>query len=136
MTQSDTVLVDLDAGVLTLTLKNAGRFNLRRDWNSLLSLTGRHLVWPVAVPAPAPAWAPAVLESGPCCGVVWVVCGIMELPPPALPPCWAKARTGRAMSPAAAVMASSCWRVVMGGVTSSTGKPGGGRVVPGERHEP
>jgi SpoVK/Ycf46/Vps4 family AAA+-type ATPase len=35
--------------VLTLTLKSAGRFNLRRDWNSLLSLTGRHLVWPVSV---------------------------------------------------------------------------------------
>ena len=31
--------------VLTLTLRQAGRFNLRRDWNSLLSLTGRHLVW-------------------------------------------------------------------------------------------
>ena len=35
--------------VLTLTLHSAGRFNLRRDWNSLLSLTGRHLVWPSAV---------------------------------------------------------------------------------------
>jgi SpoVK/Ycf46/Vps4 family AAA+-type ATPase len=35
--------------VLTLTLRQAGRFNLRRDWNSLLSLTGRHLVWPVPV---------------------------------------------------------------------------------------
>lgn len=35
--------------VLTLTLKSAGRFNLRRDWNSLLSLTGRHLVWPASV---------------------------------------------------------------------------------------
>jgi SpoVK/Ycf46/Vps4 family AAA+-type ATPase len=35
--------------VLTLTLKQAGRFNLRRDWNSLLSLTGRHLVWPTSV---------------------------------------------------------------------------------------
>ena len=32
--------------VLTLTTHNAGRFNLRRDWNSLLSLTGKHLVWP------------------------------------------------------------------------------------------
>ena len=31
--------------VLSLTMRNAGRFNLRRDWNSLLSLTGRHLVW-------------------------------------------------------------------------------------------
>ncbi len=35
--------------VLTLTLRQPGRFNLRRDWNSLLSLTGRHLVWPVPV---------------------------------------------------------------------------------------
>ena len=31
--------------VLTLTMRNAGRFNLRRDWNNLLSLTGKHLVW-------------------------------------------------------------------------------------------
>jgi len=35
--------------VLTLTLHQAGRFNLRRDWNSLLSLVGRHLVWPAPV---------------------------------------------------------------------------------------
>ncbi len=35
--------------VLTLTLRQAGRFNLRRDWNSLLSLVGRHLVWPMPV---------------------------------------------------------------------------------------
>ncbi len=35
--------------VLTLTLRQAGRFNLRRDWNSLLSLTGKHLVWPSSV---------------------------------------------------------------------------------------
>ncbi len=35
--------------VLTLTLRQAGRFNLRRDCNSLLALTGRHLVWPSAV---------------------------------------------------------------------------------------
>ncbi len=35
--------------VLTLALEHAGRFNLRRDWNSLLALTGRHLVWPVPV---------------------------------------------------------------------------------------
>ena len=35
--------------VLTLTMHNAGRFNLRRDWNSLLSLTGKHLVWPSTV---------------------------------------------------------------------------------------
>jgi SpoVK/Ycf46/Vps4 family AAA+-type ATPase len=35
--------------VLTLTLGQAGRFNLRRDCNSLLSLVGRHLVWPLPV---------------------------------------------------------------------------------------
>ena len=35
--------------VLTLTLHQAGRFNLRRDWNSLLALVGRHLVWPAPV---------------------------------------------------------------------------------------
>ncbi len=35
--------------VLTLALRHAGRFNLRRDWGSLLGLVGRHLVWPVAV---------------------------------------------------------------------------------------
>jgi SpoVK/Ycf46/Vps4 family AAA+-type ATPase len=32
--------------VLTLTLRHPGRFNVRRDWNALLSLVGRHLVWP------------------------------------------------------------------------------------------
>jgi len=35
--------------VLALTMKHVGRFNLRRDWNSLLSLTGKHLVWPASV---------------------------------------------------------------------------------------
>jgi SpoVK/Ycf46/Vps4 family AAA+-type ATPase len=35
--------------VLTLTTGSAGRFNLRRDWNSLLALTARHLVWPESV---------------------------------------------------------------------------------------
>ena len=35
--------------VLTLTLRQAGRFNLRRDWNSLLGLVGRHIVWPLPV---------------------------------------------------------------------------------------
>ena len=35
--------------VLSLTTRNAGRFNLRRDWNSLLALTGKHLVWPAPV---------------------------------------------------------------------------------------
>ncbi len=35
--------------VLTLTVKHAARFNLRRDFNGLLSFTGRHLVWPLRV---------------------------------------------------------------------------------------
>ena len=35
--------------VLTLTVRHAGRFNLRRDFNGLLSFTGRHLVWPLRV---------------------------------------------------------------------------------------
>jgi SpoVK/Ycf46/Vps4 family AAA+-type ATPase len=35
--------------VLTLTLRQAGRLNPRRDWNNLLSLVGRHLVWPLPV---------------------------------------------------------------------------------------
>ncbi|MEO7245390.1 MAG: AAA family ATPase, partial [Rubrivivax sp.] len=35
--------------VLTLTLRQGGRLNPRRDWNGLLALTGRHLVWPLPV---------------------------------------------------------------------------------------
>ena len=35
--------------VLTLTMRQVARFNLRRDWNSLLSLTGKHLAWPATV---------------------------------------------------------------------------------------
>src|SRR5215208_5034036 len=35
--------------VLTLAAKQGGKFNVRRDLNGLLSLTGRHLVWPLAV---------------------------------------------------------------------------------------
>jgi SpoVK/Ycf46/Vps4 family AAA+-type ATPase len=35
--------------VLTLTLRQAGRLNPRRDWNNLLALVGRHLVWPLPV---------------------------------------------------------------------------------------
>jgi len=35
--------------VLSLTMRNVARFNPRRDWNSLLSLTGKHLVWPATV---------------------------------------------------------------------------------------
>jgi SpoVK/Ycf46/Vps4 family AAA+-type ATPase len=33
--------------VLTLAARQGGKFNVRRDLNSLLSLSGRHLVWPV-----------------------------------------------------------------------------------------
>ena len=32
--------------VLTLAAKQGGKFNVRRDLNGLLSLAGRHLVWP------------------------------------------------------------------------------------------
>lgn len=35
--------------VLTLAAKQGPRFNVRRDLNGLLSLTGRHLVWPTPV---------------------------------------------------------------------------------------
>ena len=35
--------------VLTLTLRQAARFDVRRDCNGLLSLTGRHIVWPAGV---------------------------------------------------------------------------------------
>jgi SpoVK/Ycf46/Vps4 family AAA+-type ATPase len=33
--------------VLTLAAKQGPKFNVRRDFNSLLGLTGKHLVWPV-----------------------------------------------------------------------------------------
>ena len=32
--------------VLTLAAKQGGKFNVRRDLNGLLTLAGRHLVWP------------------------------------------------------------------------------------------
>jgi SpoVK/Ycf46/Vps4 family AAA+-type ATPase len=35
--------------VLTLTLRQTGRLNPRRDWNNLFALVGRHLVWPLPV---------------------------------------------------------------------------------------
>lgn len=35
--------------VLTLAAKQGAKFNVRRDLNGLLSLSGRHLVWPVPV---------------------------------------------------------------------------------------
>jgi SpoVK/Ycf46/Vps4 family AAA+-type ATPase len=34
--------------VLTLAAKQGGKFNVRRDLNGLLSLAGRHLVWPAS----------------------------------------------------------------------------------------
>ncbi len=49
MTEAPVMDVLCSHFVLTLTLRQAGRFNLRRDWNSLLSLVGRHLVWPAPV---------------------------------------------------------------------------------------
>ena len=47
----DAPVMDLLAShfVLTLTLRQAARFNLRRDWGSLLAIVGRHLVWPAPV---------------------------------------------------------------------------------------
>ena len=38
--------------VLTLAAKQGGKFNVRRDLNGLLSLSGRHLVWPAPTLAP------------------------------------------------------------------------------------
>lgn len=35
--------------VLTLAARQGAKFNVRRDINGLLSLTGRHLVWPLSV---------------------------------------------------------------------------------------
>lgn len=35
--------------VLTLAARQGAKFNVRRDINGLLALTGRHLVWPVSV---------------------------------------------------------------------------------------
>jgi hypothetical protein len=35
--------------VLSLAAKQGPRFNVRRDLNTLLSLAGRHLVWPLTV---------------------------------------------------------------------------------------
>ena len=37
--------------VLTLAARQGAKFNVRRDLNSLLSLSGRHLVWPLPVMA-------------------------------------------------------------------------------------
>jgi hypothetical protein len=35
--------------VLTLAVRQGATFNARRDLNSLISLAGRHLVWPLSV---------------------------------------------------------------------------------------
>jgi len=35
--------------VLTLAAQPGGKFNVRRDINGLMSLAGRHLIWPPAV---------------------------------------------------------------------------------------
>ncbi len=35
--------------VLTLAMRQGGKFNVRRDVNSMLALAGRHLVWPLPV---------------------------------------------------------------------------------------
>jgi SpoVK/Ycf46/Vps4 family AAA+-type ATPase len=35
--------------VLSLTLRNVARFNVRRDWSSLFGLAGKHLAWPADV---------------------------------------------------------------------------------------
>ena len=45
----DTPVMDLMCShfVLTLAARQGGKFNVRRDLNSLLSLSGRHLVWPL-----------------------------------------------------------------------------------------
>ncbi len=41
--------LDVWCSHFVLTLRQAGRFNPRRDWNGLLSLVGPHLVWPQPV---------------------------------------------------------------------------------------
>ena len=63
----------------------------------------------------APARAPGVPPSGPCCGVVWVVCGCIERP--AGPARRAEASAG-ASSPARAVIATSTGGVSWGGAAS------------------
>ena len=54
--------------VLTLTVKHAGRFNLRRDCTGLLSFVGRHLVWPASVLASSaprmPSGTTSITENG------------------------------------------------------------------------
>src|SRR3954452_13286459 len=76
-------------------------------WGEPALLPG--MVCPVAWPALAPARAAGVPPTGPCCGVVCVVCGCIELP--AEP--WARTRLGRSR-PARAVIATRVWRKVMG----------------------
>ena len=45
--------------VLTLAAKQGPKFNVRRDLNGLLSLSGRHLVWP----ASAPTWSRRIVSN-------------------------------------------------------------------------
>ena len=40
--------------VLSLAARQGAKFNVRRDLNSLLSLSGRHLVWPLPAHARCP----------------------------------------------------------------------------------
>ncbi len=49
----DTPVLDMMCShfVLSLAAKQGAKFNVRRDLNSLMSLSGRHLVWPVPVMA-------------------------------------------------------------------------------------
>jgi hypothetical protein len=49
--------------VLTLAAQQGGKFNVRRDLNGLMSLAGRHLVWPAPVLA-APARLPGPALQG------------------------------------------------------------------------
>jgi SpoVK/Ycf46/Vps4 family AAA+-type ATPase len=51
--------------VLTLTLRQPGQFNLRRDWAGLLALVGRHLVWPGSVLARLRAYLARRCEGNP-----------------------------------------------------------------------
>ena len=57
-------------------------------------------VWVVPWPALAPARAPGVPLTAPSCGVVWVVCGMREVP--AAPCAQTGAAAGTAISAAAA----------------------------------
>ena len=72
--------------VLTLTMHAAGRFNLRRDWNSLLSLTGRHLVWPVSVLVRSRIWWLLTANAGALIRQWYVPAGRLMSPAPLVEP--------------------------------------------------